>query len=61
MEEKVMYYAICTKKGPPEVGEIVTLTSEMIENAPLFDTDKEASDYCDLINPDYTWIIMPDR
>lgn len=35
------------------------VTPEMINNAPAFDTEEEASHYIDLINPDALWVIMP--
>lgn len=42
-----------------EKGKTYKLTEEMTANAPSFETKEEASKYCDLIDPDFLWVIMP--
>lgn len=42
-----------------ETDKTYTVTQEMVDNAPHFDTEEEAGKYADLINPDFLWVIIP--
>ena len=40
-------------------GRSIDISHSMIVNAPSFETEKEANEYTDLINPDAVWVIGP--
>jgi hypothetical protein len=54
------FLAIKVDEGTDEMrkGKSYTVTKELILAAPEFDTREEANNYCDLINPDFLWVIM---
>lgn len=52
------YVAVLVSKDYKS-GDKFTVTPKMMENAPHFETEQEANDYCDLISTDYLWVIAP--